>query len=250
MDNNYDPELWFIEDESVIKEDIINCKLADEKPNKINSNYNVYFKLFSHPLNNIFLFLVGMFSGFIAIPINLVTNSLAIQTVISVISVLLLLCIIISKCLINKNEINIAKNYIFDLTVTFVGTISLLLASNLLGWLAHDMYSDFLLILFNNRITDLVFFLIFLIALIIMFKQYNAKSNDVFLILSKVFMLFSVAGLTNAGSTFIYYLLQNVFYSSQMYMVSISIGVIGSIVFILMDISLCKRNERKLKNAE
>lgn len=134
------------------KKDIINCKLADVKPNKINGNYNAYFKLFSHPLNIILLFLIGLFSGFIAIPINLVTNSLAIQTVISVISVLLLLCIVISRCLINKNEINIAKNYIFDLTVTFVGTISLLLVSNLLGWLAYDMNSDFLLILFNNRI--------------------------------------------------------------------------------------------------
>lgn len=241
---------WFVEDEKVEKKDKIQYESENNESNIKSSKFYDYFKLFSNPINIILLYFIGFFSGFIAIPIDIETTYSAIQIIIGPIFVLLLICIVVTRYIINKKDINIIKNYIFDLVITVFGTISLALVSNSFGWIAYELYSNILNVLFNNRITDLVCSAIFLILASVMLLQYKNKPNNVMYILSRVFLLLSISGLSNATTTFFYFLLGDIFYLGQIYFVSIAIGIVGCIVFISLNAILFIHNERKLSNAK
>lgn len=249
MDKKFDAESWFVDEENFDKNQKIQYEFENEITDEKN-NFCKYFKIFSNPINLLLLFLLGAFSGFIAIPINLETSDLAVQIVVSVIALLVLTGLVVVRYILNKNKFNIVTNYVFDLVITIVSAITISFAFNSIGWIAYETYMDFLTILFNNKITDLVYFVIFLALMITMLKLYSRKSKKQYFVLSRIFLIFSIGGLTNAFCTFIYSLLMNIFFYDELYILSIVTSVVSWIMFTLINTMMFRKNLRRITDGK
>lgn len=245
--DKFDAQSWFLAGNEVESDEKIQYEFEEVITDK-EDGFSTYFKLFSQPINILLLFLAGVFSGFIAIPINLETSSISVQIIVSVISLLVLIGIVAVRYLLNKNKFNLKRNYVFDFVITIVSAITMSFISNSLGWIAYETYIDFLSILSNNKITDFIYFAVFLVLMIIMLNLYSKKSQKTFYVLIRIFFVFSLAGLTNGFCTFIYSLLDNIFYYDQLYIISITMGIVGCIIFTLINILLFKNNFGRITN--